>query len=236
MMLRKKIVIGIVILLSCFFVYWEAKNNYFLNIEIPWIKNSIAVRPITIKVVDEITKEPIRNVPVLYMLSSEHITYTIILFIPNIETNFNNKYEQTYWLRTDENGTIKIPRRTIKINWPREISDELVMINLDFNKRQAMIENAYSRMKPMMETGTTRYLDDLAMYSASLDQDYLINPVSRYKGFVIHSNITGLKQKDAEKMKTTIEVEKLGKIMNYPASLFKKDGVNMVIELPRNNL
>ncbi|HEY9161536.1 MAG TPA: hypothetical protein VIS94_10665 [Desulfomonilia bacterium] len=232
---RKKIVIGIAILLCCFFVYWEAKNNYFLNIEIPWIKNSIVVRPITIKVVDEITKEPIRNVPVLYMLSSVNIKYTTILFIPNIETNINNKFEKAYWLKTDENGMIKIPRQIVKTNWPRKISDELIIINLDFNKRQAMVENAFSRMKPVMETGTTWYLKDLATYSLSMDADYLINPVYRYKGYVIISSILDMKAKDAEKTKTTIEVEKMGNIMNYPASLYRKEGVNMVIQLPRNN-
>ena len=176
------------------------------------------MREVKIKVIDKSTKKPLSNIPVVYALMTSNWKNEILPFIPNIEEDRHEKYEECYELKTDINGEFVIPRHSFKVNWPRKLYHEDILINLDFN------ESEPKDKKKDLYIGTSPYLSDLTAFSHGINSNGIVNPEKHHKGYLICSSFDDKKK---------YECGEIGCIDYNPNIMLSKKDVKLVVELEK---
>lgn len=174
-----RITLGAILMLACI--------NMALNV----LTHPIKVRPVTIKVVDSVTKLPIGNIPVYYMISSYRDKMFVLFVIPRPDPEIVTEYNLARKYYTNRNGEVIIPENRILIGLNKRIYNEEIYINMyvkEFlRKDDNDIEKKYGIKNDMFQ---------LSLFGPSLDPDYLINPIEEYNGGIIINTrrLTGTKK------------------------------------------
>lgn len=131
------------------------------------------VRPMEVLVVDALTKQPVTNALVYYVLMSGRWRHKF--GIPIIDpVEYSDLVCETYY--TDENGCVRIAPRKVNLRLYEKACDEYVYINLDVEHK------THDRAG-----GKTNYI-----FNARIN-DPLFNPNDEFYGAIIRSTKEALK-------------------------------------------
>ena len=131
------------------------------------------IRPMEILVVDALTKQPITNTLVYYVVISGRWRHIFGLPIPDPVEYYDLVQEKYY---TDENGCVRIAPRNIKLRLYEEVCDEYIYVNLDVARTTL--------------DKSERNTD--AFFNAHVN-DPLVNPNDKFYGAIIRSTKEELK-------------------------------------------
>lgn len=198
-------------------------------------RKSLDVRPITLKVVDARTGQPLPGISVHYALETVVFQKYILLFIPNIEPDIGRKIAYKAHQRTDANGEVTFHVQGFELPGNERLEDEYMFINLDVDmahprarRRQESIADYYRKTR-VKRSGPVDNID--IMYGLRLENsaariEVFRNPDPEHKGVIL---ISVASDPNEGRYDWTVEKDKFRVRWNF-ASL-RKEADAVVVQL-----
>ena len=138
------------------------------------------VRPVKIRIIDAVSKKPLKGVTVYYVLTKIYMKKKIFLFFNHPDPPMTRNNISKLKLTTDGKGEVSLPVQLVKIKSNEFLNEENIYINLDID---------ITNLDPELYENMTNVeiLDfNMRLYGTSTNKDiYRIN--SRYRGYYIKS-------------------------------------------------
>ena len=156
------------------------------------MKKEVVVRPITIKVIDDKTNEPLAGIPVYRVVEAAYGENRMLFgLLPKPEPKIHDRVILTEEGKTDEGGNIVFAPKVVYIKKKEILYTESVFINLEPNLDEISKDtvvlalgkdvNKYDKI-----TNLTNYTIR-TLFNPDSKQKFLINPNDNYKGVYIFS-------------------------------------------------
>lgn len=145
------------------------------------MKKEVVVRPITIKVIDDKTNEPLAGIPVYRVVEAAYGENRMLFgLLPKPEPKIHDRVILTEEGKTDEGGNIVFAPKVVYIKKKEILYTESVFINLEPN-----LDEFSEETKEKYNDDKMLILNDL--FFGPLPDEGLINPNDNYKGVYIFS-------------------------------------------------
>jgi hypothetical protein len=145
------------------------------------MKKEVVVRPITIKVIDDKTNEPLAGILVYRVVEAVYGENRMLFgLLPKPEPKIHDRVILTEEGKTDEGGNIVFAPKVVYIKKKEILYKERVFINLEPN-----LDEFSEETKEKYNDDKMLILNDL--FFGPLPDEGLINPNDNYKGVYIFS-------------------------------------------------
>lgn len=119
-------------------------------------KRLASVRPITLKVIDARTKEPLNGISVYYAIQTIVFQKYIFLIIPNLEPDIGPKIAYKEHKYTNERGEVAFQVNDFSLPKNERLDKELIFINLSVDMAQPRAQDIQSNLQYYYSTGRVR--------------------------------------------------------------------------------
>lgn len=163
-------------------------------------KSLHSVRPITVKVIDAKTKEPLKGVSVYYALQTIVFQKYIFLIIPNLEPDIGPKIAHKEHKYTDERGKAVFFVDDFRLPNNERLEEEFMFINLDVDMKSSKAISWKETLESSHSSGRARregpvdnidVMEKMVWEDQAVRNQNLVLPDPKYRGIYLISHRYG---------------------------------------------
>lgn len=157
-----------------------------------------SVRPITVKVIDAKTKEPLKGVSVYYALQTIVFQKYIFLIIPNLEPDIGPKTAHKEHKYTDEKGEAVFFVEDFRLPNNERLEKEFMFINLDVDMKSSRALSWKETLESSLSSGRVRkegpvdnidVMEKMVWEDQAVRNQNLVLPNPKYRGIYLISHL-----------------------------------------------